>query len=179
MSPFVNSARAVVDSAATLGGIARSRRESLGLGLREAAPAAGVGTRFLSEFERGKPTAEVGKALAALHSIGLDLVVVPRQESDLSVEGGYSKQLNTEFPYDWSNSRMPAGLFIRKVLRAHRFDDVLKTVGHFGIERVAGELPALGDPAAIEKAVDILTRIYKGMLLAQSEVKAKEPDAAS
>jgi transcriptional regulator with XRE-family HTH domain len=179
MNPFAHPSAAVVDSAAALGGIARSRRESLGLGLREAAPAAGVGPRFLSEFERGKPTAEVGKALAALHSIGLDLAVVPRPASEAPAEGGYSKQLNTEFPYDWSNSRMPAGLFIRKVLRARRFDDVLKTVGHFGIERVAGELSALGDPAAIEKAVDVLARIYKGMLLAQSEVMAKEPDAAS
>ena len=34
--------------------------------------------RFLSEFERGKDTAELGKALAALAALGLEVVVRPR-----------------------------------------------------------------------------------------------------
>ena len=35
--------------------------------------------RFLSEFERGKETAELGKVLAALAALGLDVFVEPRR----------------------------------------------------------------------------------------------------
>ncbi len=173
MMPITSHAVAVVNSVESLGFVARAKRESLGLGLREAAPAAGVGTRFLSEFERGKPTAEIGKVLAALHAIGLDLAVVPSTQTEVSNETPYSQRLKTEFPYDWSNSRMSSALFIRKVLQAHRFNDMLKVVGHFGFDQVSRELATLGDPAKIEKAADILARIYKGMLLARAQ------DAAS
>ena len=52
--------------------------------------------RFLSEFERGKDTAEIGKVLAALAALGLEVVVKPRalvarpsdREGGLPSEGG-------------------------------------------------------------------------------------------
>ena len=34
--------------------------------------------RFLSEFERGKETAEIGKILKALRTMGLEVVIQPR-----------------------------------------------------------------------------------------------------
>ena len=37
-----------------------------------------LSTRFLSEFERGKETAEIGKVLKALHTLGLEVVIQPR-----------------------------------------------------------------------------------------------------
>jgi hypothetical protein len=37
--------------------------------------------RFLSELERGKETAEIGKVLRVLERLGLELVVVPRGSS--------------------------------------------------------------------------------------------------
>ena len=38
-----------------------------------------LSTRFLSEFERGKETAEVGKVLKALRTLGLEVVIQPRR----------------------------------------------------------------------------------------------------
>lgn len=163
---MAHDSSAIVKTPEALGAATRARREALGLGLRQAAPLAGVGTRFLSEFERGKPSAEIGKILDALHAVGLDLAVVPGESRDEMTQS-YSSLLETEFPYDWSNSRMDSGTFIRKVLRARRFNDVLKTVGHFGFDRVAREAAALEEPAPMRKAADMLARIYKGWLLAR------------
>jgi transcriptional regulator with XRE-family HTH domain len=39
---------------------------------------AGVGVRFLSELERGKPTAELEKALRVLERLGLEVWILPR-----------------------------------------------------------------------------------------------------
>jgi transcriptional regulator with XRE-family HTH domain len=50
----------------------------MGLRQDELAAAAGVGLRFLVELERGKPTVELGRALAVLAAVGLDLQVVAR-----------------------------------------------------------------------------------------------------
>lgn len=44
----------------------------------ELAALAGVGVRFLSELENGKPSAEIGKALVVLRRLGLDLLIRPR-----------------------------------------------------------------------------------------------------
>lgn len=159
----------VVGTAQALGAAARVRREALDLSLRDLAPAAGAGIRFLSEFERGKPTAEIGKILAALHAIGLDLAVVERAQAEEAAAGGYSRLLATEFPYDWSNRRMEAASFIRAVLRAHRFNDVLKVVGHFGLDRVGQEAAALDDPALVDKVADMLARIQRGRMLARMQ----------
>ena len=156
-----------------LGKLARTGRESQKLGLRAAAPQANVGPRFLSEFERGKPTAELAKVISAVHAAGLDLAVVKRptaETSHLNKVGYYSKLLSTEFPYDWSNSQMSSSIFIRKVLKASRFSDVLKIVSYFGFDTVSNELPCLKDDAtASNKIVSMLLRIQKGMLLARCQ----------
>lgn len=156
-----------------LGDLARSAREALGLGLREAAPRAGVGPRFLSEFERGKPTAALGKVMDALHAVGLDLAVVRYPSASDATSGDQnarlSERIGTEFPYDWSNSKIDESSFIRKVLYAHRFNDVLKIVRHFGFGRISSELPYLEDEAVTARVISMLTRIHKGMLLAKCQ----------
>lgn len=42
----------------------------------------GLTTRFMSEFERGKEHASISRALRALESLGLDLVVLPRGQAE-------------------------------------------------------------------------------------------------
>lgn len=56
-----------------LGRLVRQRRKEAGLTLVELAGLAGVGVRFLSELERGKPTVQIGKVLAILGLLGLEL----------------------------------------------------------------------------------------------------------
>lgn len=61
-----------------LGALIRRRRKEAGFRQADSAALAGVGTRFLSELERGKESVELGKALQVLQRIGLELWVAPR-----------------------------------------------------------------------------------------------------
>ena len=161
----------VIETPEALGQAARAHRKARGMSLQTTAPLAEVGVRFLSEFERGKPTAELGKVMDSLHATGLDLAVVERtgEASASTPQGGYSKAVGTEFPYDWSNQHMESQVFILSVLNAGRFNDVLKTVAYFGFEQVSQALPRLEDEVLIGKTASMLARIYKGWLLAQCE----------
>lgn len=67
-----------IQNAAELGKLIREHRKASGIGLVEAAGLSGVGVRFLSELERGKPTAALGKALKVLERMGLEVRVTPR-----------------------------------------------------------------------------------------------------
>jgi len=68
-----------VDSAAQLGRLVREHRKGLHrVTVAQTASVSGVGTRFISELERGKSTAEIGKALHVIQQLGLDIWVIPR-----------------------------------------------------------------------------------------------------
>lgn len=67
-----------IDSISALGRLIRQKRRADGLTQAEAAALCGVGTRFFSEVERGKASAEVGKVLRILGGLGLDVTVAPR-----------------------------------------------------------------------------------------------------
>lgn len=68
-----------LDTASAFGAaIARARR-GLGLTQRELALAVGVGERFVVDLEAGKPTAQLGKALAAAKAVGMRLVDLDEQ----------------------------------------------------------------------------------------------------
>jgi HTH-type transcriptional regulator/antitoxin HipB len=60
-----------VNSPAELGAAMRQARRQRGLRLEDAAAGAGVGVRFLSELERGKPTSRLGETLRVASSLGL------------------------------------------------------------------------------------------------------------
>ena len=61
-----------------LGRLIRHRRKESGIPQADAAALSGVGPRYLSELERGKESAELGKALQVLQRLGLDVWVLPR-----------------------------------------------------------------------------------------------------
>ena len=62
----------------TLGEAIRTARKALGLRQDELAATAGVGLRFLVELERGKPTEQLGRTLAVMAAVGLDLQISAR-----------------------------------------------------------------------------------------------------
>ncbi len=64
-----------------LGRLIRYRRKESGVPQADAAALSGVGPRYLSELERGKESAELGKALQVLQRLGLDVWVLPRGAS--------------------------------------------------------------------------------------------------
>ena len=67
-----------IRSVAELGRLARAHRKQRKLTLETISGLGNLSTRFLSEFERGKATAEIGKVLQALHTLGLEVIVRPR-----------------------------------------------------------------------------------------------------
>lgn len=44
--------------------------------------ATALSTRFISELERGKENASIGRTLRALQSLGLDVLVLPRRQAE-------------------------------------------------------------------------------------------------
>ncbi|MCP1727887.1 y4mF family transcriptional regulator [Natronospira proteinivora] len=71
----------IIHDVAMLGAGIRQRRRQLGLTQADAAMACGVGTRFLAELERGKPTAQLGKTLQILTGLGLELTLHTRERT--------------------------------------------------------------------------------------------------
>ena len=67
-----------LDSAEALGKAIRLRRKELRLTQGELAAVAGTSLRFVSEVERGKPTARLDGVLRLLAALGLSLDVRPR-----------------------------------------------------------------------------------------------------
>lgn len=68
----------VIRSAEELGKLVRAHRKQRKLTLETISGLGNVSTRFLSEFERGKETAELGKVLKALRTLGLEVIIQPR-----------------------------------------------------------------------------------------------------
>ena len=62
-----------VDTPKAFGRLVCQRRRALGLQQRELALSANVGERFIVELEAGKPTCQLGKALAVARAVGVKL----------------------------------------------------------------------------------------------------------
>ena len=71
-----------VRSPQTIGQLAREERKRQGLTLEAIYSASDLTTRFLSEFERGKPNVSLGRVLDALQMLGLELLALPRGEAE-------------------------------------------------------------------------------------------------
>jgi len=67
-----------IKSTEDVGKAVRKKRKEDRLSLADAAALCGVGYRFLSELENGKPTVELGKTLQVLAGLGLDVRIGPR-----------------------------------------------------------------------------------------------------
>ena len=72
------AARSISDIAAAV----RGRRQDLGLNQDQLAKRAGVSRKWISEFEAGKPTAELGLVLRVLDELGFRLELRGDSESE-------------------------------------------------------------------------------------------------
>jgi len=62
-----------------LGKAVRQRRRGLGLTQAELAGLSGVGVRFVSELESGKPGIEFGRAVHVMRQLGLEITLRSRE----------------------------------------------------------------------------------------------------
>lgn len=67
---------------AAIGDFVRDRRQAAEMSQRELGELAGVGTRFVSELERGKPTVRFDATNKVLAVFGKRLGVVPRHADE-------------------------------------------------------------------------------------------------
>jgi transcriptional regulator with XRE-family HTH domain len=72
------SAYGKISTSEELGRIIQHKRKEIGVRQEIAAGMAGVGTKFLSQLENGKETAELGKTLQVLRKMGLEVYIFPR-----------------------------------------------------------------------------------------------------
>lgn len=71
----------VLPSPESLGRLFREERKRQGLTLKDLYAVSGLSLRFLSEFERGKPNVSLSRVLLALQTLGLELLLLPREEA--------------------------------------------------------------------------------------------------
>lgn len=116
-----------VQDAAALGKLVRAYRKDQGLALKDISQLAALGIRFLSEFERGKATAEVGKVLKALDALGLDVYVKRRSASDLAIA-----ELAADYRLDDIS-----GLHLPPALESVSRPALLNIIRHYGIRRLS------------------------------------------
>lgn len=76
-----------ISAIAEFAAVVRGRRKELGLSQAEAAARAGVSRPWLSEFERGKPKAELHLALRLLEALDLETTLQPRDADAANAEG--------------------------------------------------------------------------------------------
>lgn len=67
--------RTIIDSTTKLGTVIRAERKALGLTQSDLAAASGLSLRFISELERGRATAGVGRVLRVLKMLGLEVTI--------------------------------------------------------------------------------------------------------
>ena len=68
----------VITDMSELGSLIRTARREQGLTQTELAGLAGVGVTFISQLENGKQSAEAGKVLDVLLTLGIDLIAERR-----------------------------------------------------------------------------------------------------
>lgn len=71
----------MIDTPSQFGDAVAAARKQLGITQRDLALAINSGERFIVDLEAGKPTAQLGKALAAAKAVGLKLSLQPSRSS--------------------------------------------------------------------------------------------------
>jgi HTH-type transcriptional regulator/antitoxin HipB len=101
-----------------LGAALRAARRARGLRLEDAALAAGVGVRFLSELERGKPTVRLAETLRAVASLALRLVIEDLEDTRPASSRESLDRLQAELMRLHGESDLPSEADLTEHMRA-------------------------------------------------------------
>ena len=71
-----------ITNSKSLGNAIRKRRKELHYTQMDIFEATGYSISFLSDLENGKPTAEIGKAIAVINLLGLDIHIEEREKKN-------------------------------------------------------------------------------------------------
>ncbi len=104
-SPDTYAALKPVRSAKDWGACLRGKRDAEGLRLEDVSDTTLLGMRFLSELERGKPGASLEKAIQAANALGLEVLMLPREQAAALRRRDRAEHLPQSAPKDEGGQR--------------------------------------------------------------------------
>lgn len=132
-----------------------NRCEALGWSQTELARRAGVARESVSRL-RSRNDADFSLLHKLCDALGLQLTA------------NDAKPLSLSFPYNWSNSAMPADRVISAVLERGIFADVLEVARYYGIARVRRLCNAAPEDLSTRTVQRMLGNIEAGFAAAQA-----------
>ena len=140
----------IIHNPSELGRLASQTRSELGLRQADVHAHTKLATRFIGEVEHGKETAQIGKVMDMLESLGLELVI--RSKSDKAKVNPH--QLGLSKIRFWSSGDLlPVNRVIARVLADPTEDDLLILKKHFGMGLVLSTWKQLKERGEVAKSV--------------------------
>ena len=145
----------VAHTPSELGRIAEQTRAKLGLRQTDLHAYTKLATRFIGEVEHGKETAQLGKVMAMLESMGLEMAIRPKTD-DTMVD---PRSLGLSKGRFWSSGdQLPVVRIIARVL-ADPVEKDLRTLNqHFGLSTILATWKQLQDRGEVAESVIPITR---------------------
>ena len=155
----------VVHNPAELGEVAEKTRAALGFRQTDLHAYTKLNTRFIGEVEHGKPTAQLGKVMQMLESMGLEMVIRP-QVRDIMANPHTLGLSKGRF---WSSGdQLPATRIIARVLADPVEADLVKLKQHFGMAQILATWKQLIQRGDITESVVPITKMMLRKLAAAS-----------
>jgi len=145
----------VIHNVAELGQLAKRTRAEMGLRIEDLHVYTHLATRFIGEIERGKETAQLGKVMEMLDSMGLELVV--RTKRDETMVDPRSLGL-TKGRFWSSGSQLPAHRIIARVLADPIEDDLQILKQQFGLSSILATWSELTKRGEVAESVIPITK---------------------
>ncbi len=140
----------IIHNPSELGRLASQTRSELGLRQSDVHAHTRLATRFIGEVEHGKETAQIGKVMDMLESLGLELVI--RSKSDEATVNPH--QLGFSKVRFWSSGdRLPVNRVIARVLADPTKEDMLILKKRFGMGLVLSTWKQLKERHEVAKSV--------------------------
>ncbi len=140
----------IVHNPTELGQLASQTRTALGLRQSDVHASTRLAMRFIGEVENGKETAQLGKVMNMLESLGLELVVRSKSSQDKV----NPHQLGLSKVRFWSSGdQLPVIRVIARVLADPTKDDLLILKKRFGMGLVLSIWKQLKERGEVAKSV--------------------------
>jgi len=140
----------IIHNSSELGCIASQTRSELGLRQSDMHAYTKLTTRFIGEVERGKETAQIGKVIDMLDSLGLEFVIRPKSTQDKI----NPHQLGLSKMRFWSSGdKLPVNRVIARVLADPTKEDLLTLKKCFGMDLVLSTWKQLKERREVAESV--------------------------
>lgn len=145
----------VIHNAAELGQLAKLTRAGTGLRIEDLHDYTQLATRFIGEIERGKETAQLGKVMDMLNSMGLELVVRTKLDETMVDP----RSLGLAKGRFWSSSnQLPAYRIMARVLADPIEDDLQILKQRFGLSSILATWSELRTRGEVSESVIPITQ---------------------